>query len=544
MTARATQSRPPSRTRSFLWATAGPALGALSALFAFPTFNVWPLVFLALFFPVLGVKNSAPGTAFLAGLLFGMLLFLFGFTWVEHTLRVFAYMPRWMAWSGLFLLSLYHGLAQALWLLAVVLLKRRASVPYWAAVPLTYVPIEHFFPALFPWQLGTPLLIPAAVVQVAELTGACGVTFLVAMVSGALVDWVEGVQQQQKGWAHRRGLLFGGSLLLLLTGYGAIRLAQVDKLCRKARKSGGVLTVGTVQPNIGIYEKESKDKSEDHVDVLKRLSRGAVARGAELVVWPETAIQVPADHKTAMAEVARGGLAEPKNPALPAAAALDRVWLIAGGFVDHDRPGGTRISYNAGFLIRPGGGVTGVALKNHLLMFGEYLPFEDRFPSLRKRFPHAGDLKPGKRPSVFRWNAARLGMAICYEDLIPEFVRTLAREGAHVIINITNDSWFGRSREPAQHLALAALRSVETRKAMVRSTNTGISAVIDPAGRVVARTAIFERAVLVRPVELLSGKTPYVRAGPVLVYLCLFALGATLLQTVFSGRRHRQDPKR
>jgi apolipoprotein N-acyltransferase len=202
--------------------------------------------------------------------------------------------------------------------------------------------------------------------------------------------------------------------------------------------------------------------------------------------------------------------------------------------VDRDLTKEHRVSYNAGFLIRPSGGVAGVALKNHLLMFGEYLPFEDRFPSLRKRFPHAGDLRPGTRPAIFRWGTTNLGMAICYEDLIPEFVRHLAQKNAHVIVNITNDSWFGKSREPAQHLALAALRSVEVRKAMIRATNTGISAVIDPAGRITIETPIFKRAVFIKQVPLLKGKTLFVRLGPWLVYLCLFGVLATLLQRALS----------
>jgi apolipoprotein N-acyltransferase len=449
------------------------------------------------------MRKHGPGVSFLTGWFFGILLFGLGFTWLVHTLKVFAHMPGWMAWSGLLLLSIYHGLAQAVWLLLVSVLRRWANVPFWIAVPITYVPIEHFFPALFPWQIGTPLLVPAAMVQIAELTGAGGVTFMVAMVSGALVDLAEGIEQKQKGWAHRRGLLFAGALLLLCTAYGAIRLPQLDRLCKKAVRRGGVFTVGVAQPNISIYEKEDKEKSGDHVEILKKLSVRLRSAGADLIVWPETAIQVPADWEPAWAEVARNGIIDPKTKtrALPPTVALKRHWLIAGGFVDRDLTHEHRVSYNAGFLIRPSGGVAGVALKNHLLMFGEYLPFEDRFPSLRKRFPHAGDLRPGT---------------------------------PHVIVNITNDSWFGKSREPAQHLALAALRSVEVRKAMIRATNTGISAVIDPTGRITVQTPIFKRAVFVKQVPLLSGKTLFVRLGPWLVYLCLFAVLATLLQRALS----------
>ena len=505
-------------------------------MFAFPDFHVWPLIFVSLAFPVWSVRRHGPGTSFLAGWFFGILLFSLGFTWLVHTLKVFAYMPGWMAWSGLLLLSIYHGLAQAVWLLLVCILRRWANVPFWVAVPITYVPIEHFFPALFPWQIGTPLLVPAAMVQIAELTGAGGVTFLVAMVCGALVDLAEGIEQKQKGWAHRRGLLFASALLLLCTAYGAVRLPQLERLCKKAVRNGGAFTVGVAQPNISIYEKEDKDKSASHVEILKKLSVKLQSAGADLVVWPETAIQVPANWGPAWAEVARNGVIDPKakTRALPPTTALKHHWLIAGGFVDRDLTKKHSVSYNAAFLIRPSAGVAGVALKNHLLMFGEYLPLQDRFPSLRKRFPHAGDLRPGTRPAIFQWGTTRLGMAICYEDLIPEFVRHLARKNAHVIVNITNDSWFGKSREPAQHLALAAFRSVEVRKAMIRATNTGISAVIDPAGRITIETPIFKRAVFIKQVPLLTGKTLFVRLGPWLVYLCLFAVLATLLQRALS----------
>jgi apolipoprotein N-acyltransferase len=502
-------------------------LGALCLVAAFPTYDLWPLIFLAQFFAVLSVRGEGFGAAFGAGWLFGVLINLLGFGWIFHTLRVFGEMSSPLAVLGVTLFAAYHGLAQAVWLGAVQILRRSTKAPAWVAVPLVYLPVERFFPALFPWQVGCPLRLAESVAQISDFTGGIGLTLLVGVTAGGLVDVAEGALEKKTGLRHRVGMCVAGGMMVGAILYGQARLGQVRALMDEAKKGGRTVRFGVVQPNIGIYEKEKRETRWSQLRTLHALSRRAMRRSAQVLVWPETAIQFPVDHSEALAE-ARLSDWEPSEPTVLADhVPFKQAPLIAGGLTLEEGEGKRR-AYNVAFFIEPGGRIGDVAVKNVLLMFGEYLPFSDWFPWLRELFPHAGDLTPGEEPTVLKAHGLRVGMAICYEDIIAGFVRKLAQKDPYVLVNVTNDSWFGRSREPYQHLALATLRAIETRRAMVRATNTGVSAFIDPTGRVRRQTGIFEKDVLVSEVVLLRGRTFFVAWGDWLVWTCIVLLGAVV----------------
>lgn len=179
---------------------------------------------------------------------------------------------------------------------------------------------------------------------------------------------------------------------------------------------------------------------------------------------------------------------------------------------DPQRPG-ERIYYNTALLLSPDGRILGTYDKNYLLIFGEYLPFSDWFPFLHDWFPEAGNFKPGQSVEVFELNGTRIGVMICYEDIIPAFSRQLHAKSPHILVNITNDAWFGKTTEPYQHLALATFRSIENRRFLVRVTNTGVSAVIDPVGRIVNETSLDNPEYIVAEVAKMEGETPYQRYG-------------------------------
>jgi apolipoprotein N-acyltransferase len=140
------------------------------------------------------------------------------------------------------------------------------------------------------------------------------------------------------------------------------------------------------------------------------------------------------------------------------------------------------------------GRITGSYDKTYLLTFSEYIPFAEQFPVLQDWSPHSGNFSPGKHVRPVKLGKFRLSVLICYEDILPSFVRRVVREASpHAFINLTNDAWFGDTHAPWEHLALAKLRSVEHHRALVRATNSGVSAVIDPVGRVVAASKLFTR---------------------------------------------------
>lgn len=176
--------------------------------------------------------------------------------------------------------------------------------------------------------------------------------------------------------------------------------------------------------------------------------------------------------------------------------------------------------YNTALLVMPDGKVVGRYDKNYPLIFGEYLPFEDVFPFLRRWFPEAGNFNRGTEVEVFRLGDIRIGVMICYEDIIPSFTRLLVGKDPNVLINITNDAWFGKTSEPYLHLALATFRAIENRLFLIRSTNTGVSAVIDPVGRIRAETDLDNPETLTYQVGLLYGDTIYRKMGDIFAWVC------------------------
>ncbi|MEO1272869.1 MAG: apolipoprotein N-acyltransferase, partial [Myxococcota bacterium] len=181
--------------------------------------------------------------------------------------------------------------------------------------------------------------------------------------------------------------------------------------------------------------------------------------------------------------------------------------------------------FNSAVLLDGEGRVQGLYNKTYLLAFGEYIPGADLFPWIYDLIPAASDFTPGSEVVAFPFKGYKLGVMICYEDIIPAYGRKLAKQGPNVLINVTNDAWFGKTNEPYLHLALATFRAVESRKWLLRSTNTGVTAFIDATGRIISQTSIYEPEVLAEDVAMMSPEpTPYVIIGDVLGYMGLVSV--------------------
>ena len=181
----------------------------------------------------------------------------------------------------------------------------------------------------------------------------------------------------------------------------------------------------------------------------------------------------------------------------------------------------SRRSYNTAVLLDERGRVVGMNDKVFLLAFGETIPFGDTFPVFYDWIPEASRFAAGKEPSVIRWGERSLGMLICYEDILPRFAGDVMALEPDILMNVTNDAWFGKTGEPYLHMILAAMRSVEHRRTLIRSTNTGVSVVVDPVGRVVHQTSVDDAEVIVADVPLMNGRTLYSRIGDVFGHGCV-----------------------
>jgi apolipoprotein N-acyltransferase len=182
--------------------------------------------------------------------------------------------------------------------------------------------------------------------------------------------------------------------------------------------------------------------------------------------------------------------------------------------------------YNSAYLVGPEGNVYGKYDKAHLVPFGEYVPFKKWLPFLGKMVEGVGDFRPGKKGQTIKWGDYRLGLQICYEIIFPDLARAMTKNNASLLVNITNDAWYGESSAPYQHFSMTILRAVENRRSIIRSANTGISGFIDPSGRVIASTKLFSDAVITRTVPILEETTFYSRFGDLFAMACL---GLTLV---------------
>lgn len=198
-------------------------------------------------------------------------------------------------------------------------------------------------------------------------------------------------------------------------------------------------------------------------------------------------------------------------------------------------PASQRKLYNNAHLVAPNGKVLAKYHKNYLLMFGEYIPFADKFPWVYDILPEAGNLTPGSDINTMKLNGFDIGLSICYEGILPRYFNKLSKLAPNVFINITNDAWFGKTSEPKLHLALAMMRAVEHRKWLVRSTNTGISAFIDPNGRLVQHTSIYDPEILKQNVAMMPNhRTIYSYIGDLLGFLAvLWCLAICFLKQIF-----------
>jgi apolipoprotein N-acyltransferase len=469
------------------------ALGGVLYFLGWAGFGVWPLSLICLV-PLwaaleLGVGRTWRHTL-AVGWLYGTVLCAGGYHWLVEFLSVFSgygYAASTLFWL---LFSAYLGFNFAIYGLLYRALRRRGWQTSLVAIPPLLL-IEWLYPSLFPTYLGNSLHRQTVLIQIADLGGPMLVTSVMALINLSIFEV----------WRWRRlrdapTLVWGLTVaaLAFATIYGIVRIAQVEAQMAAAP----VLRLGIVQVNMGIFEKRT-DAIEGHRRHLEQ-SRQLEAEGElDLIVWPESAYV--------------GGLPRTLPLQVDQVRKDLRTPILFGG-VSTELVDGRRTIYNTVFLMDDQGTVRSTYDKTYLLMFGEYLPFGDTFPTLYELSPNSGRFTAGTHVRPVTLGEWRISTPVCYEDVLARFTRQMVLQAKpHVLINLTNDAWFGDTQEPWIHLVLSQYRAIEHRRYMVRATNSGISAVIDPLGRVVAQTRVLSRENLRYDVQMLDRDTIYTRFG-------------------------------
>lgn len=494
------------------------AASAVLYFLTFLSFDLYPLIWFA-FVPVLcAIRGTTPGRALLLGTVCGTITNAGGYYWVVHTIQVFGNLPILIAVLGYLLLCIYQGFLLAIVLALVRYGERTLGVaPVWS-LAVAFPALELAYPLLFPSYIGNSQLRFHAITQFIDVTGMAGLTLLIGLVNGALYEILEARRQARRMQPARIAVPATAFLVCLV--YGLIRLPQVDATTAAAPK----LMVGLVQTNIGAQDKAADP--EEFVNRHRDMSQALIAArpDIDLIVWPESAYNklVPRAEPHIAAQIMQD---------------IDRPLLF--GALTYDYREGSQRIFNSLLLASERGEIVSVYDKIELLVFGETYPFSATLPALDRIFG-TNWFTHGTSLRHLQLADHSLLPMICYEDILPNLVRRMWRSSgpASVLVNGTNDSWYGDTHQPMIHLALASFRSIETRRALIRSTNTGISAIVDPAGRIVQRTGQWERGTLIADVPMIDdgSSTVFMRVGNVVGWSCL-------MLTVFGVWRARRSAR-
>jgi apolipoprotein N-acyltransferase len=481
-----------------------PLLGgaALLGILAYPSVD-WHLASWIFLVPVLCCAVArTPRQALGDGWLHGLVFFTVLLRWLDHTFRTYSAIPWPVTWLPILALAGYCGLYTGLVAAAMSWLARRRR-PGWGltAAPFLWVAGEwvrgHLFSG-FPWGLlGYSQASVLPVIQIAEWTGVYGVSFLIASVNTALAG------AAMLGWRRvAPGLAATGGMLVLALAFGWHSLGT---------GADGSLRVAVVQPSIEQAGKWDPATLARTLDTYQRLTRQAAETSPALVIWPETAIPLFLRQDRATLERLRLLSAEVGAP------------LLIGAIDVEYRDSASRV-FNSAFLLTEQG-IRGRYDKIHLVPFGEYLPLAGLFGFVRSWAEFISEFESGTARALLPLRDAPFGAVICYEGLFPELFREFVAGGARFMVNMTNDAWFGQTSGPWQHLGVLPLRAVENRVAIARAANTGVSAVIEPNGRISRTLGLFERGVVEARLSPRIRTTFYTRYGDAFAYVCLgFAL--------------------
>ncbi len=519
-------------------------LSGVLLTFCFPKYNLATLAWVALIPLMAAIEGAPPHRAFWLGGLAGTVGYIGILSWVTITMTRYGNLPFPVAWIVMLMLAVYLSLFTGVFCALVCRFGRQSRLVQLALAPFLWVGLElartHLLTG-FPWAaLGYTQYAALPVIQVADITGIYGVSFLIVLVNSALWgvmrDFIpayarphgkpggEGRAFRGSAWAlGATAVLLGAALL-----YGRARLETFATPSPGGARPDRSVRIALLQGNIPQEVKWDEAYRLKTLEAYENLTYQHAQGKPDLIVWPETAAPFFFLRDKAHRERVLNLSEKVRAPLLVGAVSValrNREYRLR----------------NSAFLVTPEKKVVGQYHKTHLVPYGEYVPLKRFFPFIRKMVSGIGDFLPGDRRTVFPLAKAPFSVLICYEVIFANEVRKFVRNGARLLVNITNDAWFGRSAGPYQHMSIAVLRAVENRVPLVRAANTGITGVVDATGKIRAATALFVRTGVLASVAPgmpgPAGLTFYTRHGDLFAYLSA-ALAVLILGLHWATGRH------
>jgi apolipoprotein N-acyltransferase len=479
-------------------------LSGILLTLSFPNFD---LEFLA-WFAFVPLFYAAEGKGTLQGLILGFVMgfvsFLGTLYWIIVAVHAYGNIP--LVPSALILLLLigYLSLFPATFVFFHRLLANRFGFRAVLFLPFLWVALEYlrsFFLSGFPWaMLGHTQYLNLPFIQAADVTGVYGLSFAVLWLNVTVYLILR--QWTKRVFPYREALV-SAMIVAGLLAYGYIRMARVDQQISRQPP----LKVGLAQGNIDQSIKWDESFQKQTLRIYENLSLKLGEEKPDLIIWPETAtpffFQDAREYQPRILDIPR----------------KTNAFLLFGTPTYRIEDRKVR-HYNSACLVSPGGDIVGKYDKIHLVPFGEYVPLAGLLFFVESLGEGIGNFRSGEEFFNFSLPRGKFGVVICFEIIFPDLCRQFVKRGAHFLVTITNDAWFGRTSAPYQHFAQAVFRAVENRVYIARAANTGISGFIDPKGRVLKEGKIFREEAIHDTLHFMNERTFYTEYGDVFAWIC------------------------
>ena len=474
-----------------------PFLSGILLIIIQPPLSLSPIAFVALMPLLSSINKDDLRLSFFSGYLTGVVSYLGLIYWVIIAMNRYGGIDIFLSALILILFVLYLSCYTGVFALACAWLEKRFSIPVYFSSPLVWVLMEYARGSTvygFPWSfLAHSQHGFLSFIQVASITGTYFISFLIVAANAVFFSL----------WRRKKiSLIYISVVAILFTAtfiYGFVSLAERNEIPQKK--------VAIIQGNI---RQDVKWDETFKIMTIKKYIQMTQQSGktADLIVWPETAMPFIFDQEIHANKYVK---------ALPA----DMNATILFGTISKDKSNRFR---NSAYAVGKTGDTIGVYNKAHLVPFGEYTPLLTYLPFLEKLTAAGGDFVPGEGHKPITADIGKIGVLICYEGAFPYITIDTVRAGAQVLVNLTNDAWYDRTSAPFQHFAFYIFRAIETDRYVLRAANTGISAIVDPKGRIDAKTSIFTEEILKGLFAMKNTKTFYVRYGDYFILIALLVL--------------------